>query len=317
MKKLLILLATLTIQITNSQERTEGIFYERNEDHSIDFEYVKSAPGSIFVILKFKNLTNASSNTIKKTISGFGGDLTTLRPQNTSKSIGFSYSYRILNGNADALPQLDFKYILPFKNNKSIKVRNLNYLGKRFGAKAPKNWTSFQFLTTPNDTVCAIRKGIVIHVEDKYESEKSGLEYGYKNKNNYIIIEHEDGTMARYGVLKYNSTIVKVGDTVYPSAALAVAGSYDKKENSQLRLSIFYLDNSVKDLDFNEKSKETLENMTHINAYVNPFFILNPNETIQLEKNKTYTGFCNNEIIEEEMTKRELKKWKKNKELVK
>ena len=317
LKKILPFLLLVLFQFTNAQVRTDKVEYERNDDKSIDFTYSKATLGSTYVILKFKDLTNATSNTVKKTITGYGGSLVTLRPLNSNERIGFSYSYRIVRGNVDAKPDFDFKYILPVKYKKSIKVRNLNYLGKRFGGTEPKNWKSFQFLTEPNDTIYAVRKGVVIRAKDNYKSGKGSKEYGYKSKANYIIIEHEDGTMANYSVLKNNSIMVNVGDTVYPSAPLAVSGTYDKEENSQLRLSIYYLDEIVKDLDFDEKSKETLGNRTHLNAYVNPFFIVNSNQTIQLEKNKTYTALCNNEIIENEMSKRELRKWKKNKKLVK
>lgn len=316
-KKIVCLLLLIGIQFVEGQARTEGVLYERNDDKSIDFNYAKSTPGSIYVILKFKQLTNTTSEIIKKTISGYGGPLTTLLPNNLNESIGFSYSYRILSGNIDAKPDYNFKYILPFKTERRIKVRNLSYLGKKFGGSEPKNWRSLQFLTKPNDTVYAVRKGIVVSVKDGFKSETGVKEYNYKNKSNYLIIEHEDGTRARYGVLKNNKIMVKVGDEVYPSAPIAIAGSYDNEDNSQLRLTIYYLDKNVKTLDFDEKKKETLGSRTHLYAYIDPLFIVNSDEAIKLKPNETYTAFCNNEVIEEEMTKRELKKWKKNKLLVK
>ncbi|MEW4923910.1 hypothetical protein [Algibacter sp. 2305UL17-15] len=103
----------------------------------------------------------------------------------------------------------------------------------------------------------------------------------------------------------------------YPSTPLAIAGTYDKKENSQLRFSIYYLDDIVKDLDFDEKGKETLGNRTHIYAYINPLFLVNENEVLKLENNKTYTAACTNEIIKVEMRKREKKRWLKTGKLIK
>lgn len=318
LKNILFLLVLIFIQFSNSQIPKEGVVYERNDDKSIDFRYTKSTLGSIYVILKFRNLDNASSDVVKQTISGYGGSLVTLQPSNPSEGISFSYSYRIVPGDVDAKPDFDFKYILPFKKNKDIKVRNLNYLGKRFGNTEPKNWRSFQFLTQPNDTVCAIRKGLVISITNGINTDKSKTnEYGYRNKANSITIEHEDGTIAKYEVLKKDSFMVALGDTVYPSAPLAIAGSYDKAENSQLRLSIYFLDKLVKDLDFDEKSKERLGNQTHLYAFVDPLFYVNENEALKLEPNKTYSAVCGVTIIEQEMSKREKKRWKKNRELVK
>ena len=298
--------------------QTKKVVYERNDDKSVTFSYTSDIPGSVYVILKFSQLINATSRVVKETIKGYGGQLVTLQPDNSKSSIGFSYSYRTLRGNVDAKPDTAFKYVLPFKNNRSVKVRDLSYLGKRFGDSEPKNWRSFQFLAQPNDTVYAIRKGLVVSITDnaKADSDKR-KEYGYRNKSNRMIIEHEDGTLASYSVLKKGSFMVNIGDTVYPSAPLAIAGSYDKKENSQLRLSIYYLDDIVKDLDFDEKSKERFGSRTHIYAYVNPMFLVNENNFLNLEKNETYKAICSDDIIEEEMSKREKKRWLKKRELIK
>lgn len=105
--------------------------------------------------------------------------------------------------------------------------------------------------------------------------------------------------------------MVSIGDAVYPTTPLAIAGSYDKKENSQLRLSVYYLDDIVENLDFDEKSKEKFGSRTHLYAYINPKFLVNENEILTLEKNKTYTATCTHDIIEEEMSKREKKRWLK------
>lgn len=304
-------------QIGLAQIRTQGVTHQRNNDKSVTFKYTNNVPGSVYVVLKFDQLSNASSDVIKKTIQGYSGELVTLYPQNTNEGINFSYAYRTLKGNLKAKPDTAFKYVLPFKRGTSIKVRDLGYLGKRFGDAEPKNWRSFMFLVKPNDTVYAIRKGVVISVIDGEKSDSSDdMEYSFKNKTNRLVIEHEDGTMASYGVLKNHSFMVGVGDVVYPSAPLAIAGSYDKIENSQLRLSLYYLDDIVEDLDFDEKSKEKFGSRTHIYAYINPLFLVNENEVLKLGKNETYKAFCTNDIIEEEMTKREKKGWLKTGKLI-
>ncbi|MEO9570602.1 MAG: hypothetical protein ABJG40_05350, partial [Polaribacter sp.] len=219
-KYLPVFITILFIQLNYSQKITKSITYNRNKDKSVSFYYNSDTPCSVLVILKFKNLTNASGNIIKKTITGFGGEIHTLQPIRPNKSIGFSYSAKTIFGNVNAKPNLDFKYILPFNEGKKVKVRNLNYLGEKFGNSAPKNWRSFQFLTKPNDTVIAIRKGVVIKASDGVKTDKTSR-FGYKSNVNSIIIEHEDGTFARYSVLKNKSIMVNVGDTVYPSAPIA------------------------------------------------------------------------------------------------
>lgn len=317
-KKLLFTIFTLLIlKVSFAQRQKSKVTYKRNKDNSVTFSYSSFLPNSVFIMLNFKNLTNASDDIVKETISGYGGQITTLRPINPDNGIGFSYSTRTFIGNLEKEPDHNFKYILPIKKGNDIKVRYLSYLGKRFGNKEPENWKSFQFLTSLNDTVYAIRKGIVIRIVDKYNNDSS-KEFNYRSKSNSITIEHNDGTLANYKVLRKNSMMVKVGDIVYPSAPLAVAGTYDKEENSQLRLSIYYLNKKVKDLPFDKKLSVNLSKRIHIYSYVNPLFCVDSeNSATLLERNKSYTSNYDNTIIALEMTKRERKKWRKKGILIK
>ncbi|ULC59367.1 M23 family metallopeptidase [Flaviramulus sp. BrNp1-15] len=289
----------------NTQNKPLDIKYKRNSDNSVSFSFTKKNPGSTYVILKFNQLTNASTNVIRRTIYGFSGNITTLKPIDPKKGIGFSYSYTFIDGDSRAKPELDFKYILPFKNDKKIAVRKLSYLGEKFGNTNPKNWTSFQFLTEPNDTVYAARKGVVVKIVDEFNPDLV-VEYNFKNESNYIVVEHEDGTFARYGVLKKNSIMVKIGRKVYPLTPLAITGSYDKPENSQLRFSVYYLDDDITELN---NSKSNLTNQKHYYVFVNPVFYNGENgSATKLIANNDYIAYCNNNIIEVEMTKREKKK---------
>lgn len=315
LKLLPIVLFFSLIQITNGQNKKSGVTHKRNEDKSVSFFYEKNSPGSIYIILKFSQLTNSSGDLFKSTVNGYRSSLTTLRPIDPKQGIGFSYGYTTLIGNIKAEPNLDFKYILPFKNGKNVKVNYLSYLGKKFGNSEPKNFKAFQFLTESNDTIFAIRKGIVVSVKDRFKADDE-YELSYKSEANSITIEHEDGTLANYKVLKNNSFMVDIGDTVYPTTPLALTGTYDKEENTQLRLTIYYLDENVKKLDFEELRKENLTNKTHFYIYIDPLFYSTQNEIIKLEAGKTYTAISNDAIIELEMNNKEKKLWKKSGKLI-
>lgn len=316
-RNLIVIAGTLFFfQIIISQTKKPGVTFKRNNDKSVTFTYTKDSPGSIFIFLKFTDLTNSTGSDIKTTINGYRSTLVTLRPVNPRDGIGFGYSYSTLVGNVKEEPDLEFKYILPFKDGKNVKVKNLSYLGKKFGNSEPKNFKVYQFLTEPNDTVFAIRKGIVVSVKDGFKADYE-YEFSYKSESNSLTVEHEDGTLANYDVLKDHSFMVDIGDTVYPTTPLAITGTYDKEENSQLRLAIYYLDEIVKKLDYDELKKENITNETHLYSYVDPFFYLNSNDITKLEAGKTYTSNCNSTIIELEMTNKEKKLWKKNGQLIK
>lgn len=309
-KKTFVVFFLLFLSFGYSQVKSKGVKYKRNTDKSVTFRYENDIPGSVYVVLKFSDLTNASHGTVKKTITGYIGEIVTLRPNRANENIGFAYSYRTILGNANAKPDTAFIYALPFKEGKTVKVKNMNYLGTRFGDTGPKNWRSFQFLAQPNDTVYAVRKGMVVRIIDGNHSDEA-KEYSYNSKSNYVLIEHEDGTLAKYDVLKDNSFFVKVGDVVYPSIPLAIAGTYDLEENSQLRLTIYYLDGIVKEIDFEDKSKEEFGNKTHMYAYIDPLFSVFGNEGLKLVANESYKSVCNDALKEAEMSKREKKRLNK------
>lgn len=315
-RKIYFVLNTLFfLTFSYSQKPVKSITHERNDDKSITFRYNSDIPGSALIVLNFIDLENAYAGVIKRTITGYGGEIYTLTPTNPENGIGFSYRSKIFYGNVNKKPNAKFKYILPFKKGEKIRVRTLNYLGKKFGNTTPKNWKSWQFLTKPNDTVLAIRKGIVVNITDDATAD-TAAEYDFKSKSNSITVEHKDGTLARYSVLKDKSIMVNIGDIVYPSAPIALAGSYDLEENSQLRLSVFYLDKKILNYDFSKRDSENLTNKTHLYSYIDPLFYTDENLT-KLKSNSFYSSNYNNSIIELEMRKREKRKFKKKGLLIK
>lgn len=311
MVKLTIITCLITL-CCYSQQKPLEITFKRNDDKSIDFYFQKISPGSTFIVLNFSRLENSNSKrVIQKSIKGQSGTLFKLEPVDENRGINFSYSYSHILGNAKPKVSKEFNYLLPFKNGKEVVALDLSYLGKRFGNSEPKNWKSIQFLTKPNDTVYASRKGIVVKLQNEFDEDTS-TEYSYKKEANYMIIEHADGTLAKYGVLKRNSMLVKMGDRVFPNTPLAVAGTYDKPENSQLRFEVYYLDKDALDT-FHLRAKQTLANQKHYYTYLNPIFSTK-NGATQLNAGEKYITSVTQEGIEYEMTKREKKKrLKKNK----
>lgn len=57
--------------------------------------------------------------------------------------------------------------------------------------------------------VCAAREGVVLAYRD--DSNEGGIWGRYKNKANFIIIKHDDGTMGCYWHLQQNGVLVKSG----------------------------------------------------------------------------------------------------------
>lgn len=286
------------------------IEHVRNEDNSVTFSYNKNTPGSAFIILKFPSLTNARSGIVKKQITGYGSTLKTLQPIDKSRGIGFSTQSISIMGNVKAKPDTDFRYTFPFSNGKEVLVRSLRNLNDAYADNSPNSWRGFQFIAKAGDTIRAIRKGEVIEIINDFNEDKD-LEYNFKSESNSIIIEHQDGTLAKYSVLKKDSFMVNVGDTVYPTSPLALAGTYDKVTNSQVRLFVYYLNDNAYDIEFNHT--QTMSNQTYYYSYIDPFFAIDSKDSSKLKDYDSYMSYLDDDLISAEMKKRELKKWKKGK----
>ena len=302
MRKTIWLIIFLSFQYSFSQNHIV-LRTERNQDNSVDVFYSKDVPGSYCIYLNFKSYENTLTPERKFVVDNFEGKLFTLRPINKEQNIQYSYNYTYKRGIPN--PKLDstFVYLLPFKNNCSVKVWYLTNLGSKYlHQEEPKNWKAFQFICNKTDTICSARKGIVVSVVDDYSTDTTQL-VSYSSSRNMILIEHKDGTYARYEGFDRKKIYVKPGDLVLPNQPLGGLSQYDKSGTYQLRFSVDYLiepkvDNSS---DNSDKKRKIDYN------YINPYF-QTTDGLLRLAQSKKYTTQITEDVIIKELSARELKK---------
>ena len=307
MRKTIWLIIFLSFQYSFSQNHIV-LRTERNQDNSVDVFYSKDVPGSYCIYLNFKSYENTLTPERKFVVDNFEGKLFTLRPINKEQNIQYSYNYTYKRGIPN--PKLDstFVYLLPFKNNCSVKVWYLTNLGSKYlHQEEPKNWKAFQFICNKTDTICSARKGIVVSVVDDYSTDTTQL-VSYSSSRNMILIEHKDGTYARYEGFDREKIYVKPGDLVLPNQPLGGLSQYDKSGTYQLRFSVDYLiepkvDNSS---DNSDKKRKIDYN------YINPYF-QTTDGLLRLAQSKKYTTQITEDVIIKELSARELKKRHKSK----
>ncbi|RYE58633.1 MAG: hypothetical protein EOP48_03125, partial [Sphingobacteriales bacterium] len=165
----------------------------------------------------------------------------------------------------------------------------------------PEDWKSYRFYTTEQDTVTAIRKGVVVEIKDLYETTE-GDGVAYTSKTNELIIEHGDGTLATYRGFKKGSFKVKIGQTVFPGTSLGVNSKYDKNGRYNVSVMITYL----KSADFENKST-SLSKSKSFYGFITPHFMteVSPNEV--LASQKTYQATSTPDVVQKEMSKKEIK----------
>lgn len=288
-----------------AQNENIAIAFERNPDNSVDFNYKKELPGSYYLKLEFQNLSNCSHTQYFGVIKNNSGRLIKLRPIDSKQPINFSYKYTFIRGNPNPKIDKSFNYVLPFKEGKSITVLETTSLKEKyFNAEEDPNWKSYLVDRKTADTVCSMRKGIVIEIVDKFETDSLDA-YSYISSMNKIIIEHEDGTNSNYFGFDKKSIFVKLGQTVYPQTKLGVLSIFN---NTVYRLyfDISYLKEAALDAG-RQRSLNAKSQMEHItpNFYGanGPFVIIKNNEYI-VEIDET-THF-------KEFTNREKKKYEQN-----
>ncbi|TDD93819.1 hypothetical protein [Flavobacterium cellulosilyticum] len=203
-------------------------------------------------------------------------------------------------------PKVDslFHYVLPFKKGNKHKIAEASYLGEKyFDQERPKNWKSYVINSKTADTICCMRKGIVVKVVNQYEN--SSLAMVYSSKRNAITVEHSDGTLAIYKGFKNDGIFVKLGQTVYPQTELGIIEQFNSN-NYRADVSISFLF----DCDFKSLEKQTMQNYKSKFGYVTPYFVTE-NGVEKLVSNKEYTSVCSEKEFLGEFTRSEKKKYLK------
>lgn len=286
-----------------SQNYSIEISTQINDDRSVDFLYLKKDYGTFYLNLTFNQLVNTLAISYKGGIYSLNGKILTIKPLDQTKSVSYSYQYTYIRGELNPKIDSGFVYLLPISKGKTLRVMELkNLQNTYFGTTQPQGWKAFQFLVQAGDTVFSTRKGIVVDVKDGNVAD-STMSYSYSNKSNSILIEHEDGTLALYDVLKNGSQMVEVGQKVFPHAPLAIAGTYDINSNTQIRFYVYYLC----ERDLNHADKVSLITNKNFYAFVNPLFHTSDGD-LHLKNLQNYTADFTTEHILKEMSKREKKK---------
>jgi len=193
----------------------------------------------------------------------------------------FNWNYRYYYGNINAEVNAEYRHALPVVPGDSVRIRHSRGGGLLFN------------LRHASDTVYACRDGIVC-TDDFIEKRLRGKQ---------IIIYHKDGTFAKYSRLQ--KILINPGKKVTTGMPIAIADT-DEKGGRLVELRIDFLDkNKVEDPESKNK-----------HSALRPFFHTQNHGNVRPEENITYIGEITDEILIQDMSKKEqeqyLKKRKKD-----
>ena len=310
MRNLFLIFSTLLVmQNTSAQEQVLKLSSKRLDNKSVEISYEKNKPGNYTIAVKFSNLTNTTQTSESvSSINSSSGTLLTLRPIDKNQGINYNFTYRYIPGKLKPKVKEDFCYILPYRSGEEVRVVEMGYANEKyFGAEKQSDWKSYSMITHQQDTVTATRKGEVVDIVDKFEDASSD-NIAFTSSKNYLIVEHEDGTLLRYSGFKRGSIPVKLGEAVLPGSVLGI-NSHNQNNYYSISLLLYYLSSA----NFESLQGQTLANPKSLYKILTPTFTFDGTTCVVLENQKEYSAFNSEEIITREMSKKEIKKYEASK----
>lgn len=130
------------------------------------------------------------------------------------------------------LNDTSYIYSLPYlKGTRHLFIQGAN------SKYSHQNELSYDFKMKQGSTISAARPGTVI--ETKSDSKTGGLKPENLADGNHIIIQHSDGSIAKYWHLQFEGVLVNKGDTVQQGQAIGLSGNTGYSAFPHLHFQVF------------------------------------------------------------------------------
>jgi murein DD-endopeptidase MepM/ murein hydrolase activator NlpD len=200
--------------------------------------YVKNFEESELTVTFEMKLVNLKGSTNFPYTATFPGNQTTeaftVSPVSQDERWDYSYTSYYTMGSCEAVHDDAYVYSLPYAPGSAFKVTQ-GHNGSYSHTGAEQYAIDWRMpVGTP---VHAARSGIVAKVKD--DSSKGGGDRKYEQCANYILIRHDDGTLANYAHLQKNGSKVSVGQKVEVGDLIALSGSTGFSTGPHLHFAVF------------------------------------------------------------------------------
>lgn len=295
-----LLFLTFLVSFNSYSQREIKVSYEYDEvREKYVFEAHNLGNSHLTLVVYFKTLENLRASTSLPAIKTVGPGVNQLFTLERSGpgSINFNWGWVYWHGTHNA-KIVDAQYVLPTTPNIKVGIIETNTVKAAIGQEDDSDFYGLGFKLVDGDTICAIRKGVVELVEQ--ETQTDTLTFTYTRNRNRLTIRHDDGTIARYSNFRNGSAFIEAGDEVNPGTPLAIATQTNTNGDATVLISINHLNIDP------DKGKEYKDWSSYL--YVRPKFVTEEHEGL-LEPGKSYTSILNEELVTQEMSKREKKKY--------
>ncbi|MDR0687930.1 MAG: M23 family metallopeptidase, partial [Prevotellaceae bacterium] len=211
----------------------------------------------------------------------------TYRVREGATRLSYNYRYVMYRGNSRKKPNIDFTYALPVAVSSAVT------------AAVAENTDGYRLdFSLPSDTAYACRGGVACDDNLKDVTLKGHKRFGSDRSMSQVTLYHADGSFGEYAFR--GTPLVYPGQSVKMGAPIAVVAKTDRY---LLRFAAYFLDK-------NKLKQDNGNKHTHFR----PFFqTLNEGKT-RLSSGATYFCERTDEMLMQEMSRREKKNFLKNKE---
>ncbi len=238
MKSLFFLLTALTLTFSLHAQQEELELTElplRNGGTELYAQNNSYCPISMVLNLKTKiNIKTDQSLPHQLVIPADGEPHKVIRmePKNTYKDSRYEYEFTYVLGDVNAVHNDDHVYLLPYRPGTSAPI------GQGYNGRYSHQGLYCLDFDMPEGTkVHAARGGTVISVKE--DSNRGCKHAKCKGLSNYIVICHDDGTMANYIHLKQNGSMVKPGQRVEAGEMIGLSGNTGWSSGPHLHFEVF------------------------------------------------------------------------------
>ncbi len=214
-----------------------------NKDHHVKIEvkkngstvalYAHLADCTEVTITLTMNLDNmTASPPVPLTVDSLGKQeflLTTIHPTAAKKEHKYNYQFHSKIGRRLQFAPFPFNYYLPYADQEFKVIK---------GDDGPHNENAINWAMPAGTAVCAARDGVVVAI--RQDSDSNGKDDKNKHVANYVVIKHEDNSLAEYSHLQKNSLQVKLGQKVKVNAPLGLSGNTGSPSGPHLHFAVYY-----------------------------------------------------------------------------
>lgn len=238
--RLLLLVAALVFASTATARAkllVEVVAEKQGDDVLLYANLQNCLCASLEMTLELTNMQSSQPAPVRRDLIGPRTLLTTLSKRDRTKAWAYKYRFRYVVGRTGALPDPGAAYQLPFATGSAYPIKQ-GYGGSFSHPKGTPSEYSIDWAMPVGTPALAARGGRVVGIRD--DSDENGLTDEYRQKANFVAVEHADGTIAEYVHLKYRGVAVTLGQTVRAGELVGYSGNtgFSSEPHLHVRISM-------------------------------------------------------------------------------